>query len=682
MADELNITEEARDDIALAVMQRFRRAKEWRDTYVVHQGMSASALMNRSEYQYRREYTPGDAEQMMASFGFCPTRYMGIVQQKTNATFNWKLDLVLTSLDTLFTVTPTPEPDLDDASRRRIRDGVRRELMQRMADSGIADPSLLLTNRGDVDYRIEDYLAEQVQVLKQVEQARIVSTATGAAAKMQTRMRDVLVEGGFRQEYGHFTFDQILHGRGVIRFPHFRNIATLSHNSKRSGVHMTTAVRPVFSHVRVQDFYPIDDASDLRENTGNTERTEITKHELIRLTKVPGYQEDQILDILEEYAFKNRNWLGPEDDSTRAAGWWGPDGTTPILIHEGYFSGDELREYGIDGLEPHDMYSARVEVCAWRTIRCQLLEYPKGPGRTYSQVPFVPTGKNLYDAIGMGAMLWDEEQRVNRLMHLFEHNIDWATRPPVMANKAAFSTPSDADLITPGGQYDVEERFGTTGSMPDAMRTMNPISAQYHLIMTQVGALLRQADESCGVPAFAYSSQDFGRSSLGEYTQRMSNALRTIKGLAQNEDFFFVEPAFTELFRHEMLADPDLTVGQDINVVIRGMTGLLREDIAAQRQQAILPMIINGANQGLVPEEAVRYAVRQMLEQAGFPVDALGMSDPVIDNALAVAANQPLPGGLPAGQQVPQLDGRSGPIPNANFASPDGLSNLSQSGPF
>lgn len=680
MAEEINVSEKAKDDLAAAVIDRFRRAREWRQSYRVHQNQTAESLMTRAAAQYAREYMPEDAASMTESFGFCPTRYYGIVQQKTNATFNWKMDLVITSLDTLFTVTPTPEPDLDDASRKRIRDGVRRELLQRMADAGIADANLLLTARGDVDDRMQDFLTEQVQLLKEVEQARIVSLATGSASKLQSRMRDVLVEGGFRQQYGFFTFDQILHGRGVMRFPHFRDVVTLEHK-KATGVKLVTETRPVFTHVRVQDFYPIDDAPDLQTNTGSTERTDITKSELIRLTKVKGYDADTIVDILEEFEFRNRNWLSAEDHD-RDAGWWNLDETTPLLVHEGFFTGDELREYGVDGLDATDLVSARIEVCAWRTIRCELLDFPSKSGRSYTQVPFVIAGKGLYDALGMGAMLWDEEQRVNRLLHTFEHNIDWASRAPIMRNKSAFDNPNDAELIVPGGQYDVEERFGVTGSMPDALRTMNTVSAQYHLIMTQVGAILRQADESCGVPAFAYSSQDFGRSSLGEYTQRMSNALRTIKGLAQNEDFYFVEPAFTQLFHYEMMDDPELTIGQDINVVIRGMTGLLREDIAAQRQQALLPTLINGAEQGLVPETAVRYAVRQMLEQAGFPVDALGMSDPVIDNALAVAATMPLPGGMPTGQQVPQVDARSGPIPSANVASPTGISNLSQTGPL
>ena len=193
------------------------------------------------------------------------------------------------------------------------------------------------------------------------------------------------------------------------------------------------------------------------------------------------------------------------------------------------------------------------------------------------------------------------------------------------------------------------------------------------------------ADEDCGIPAFAYSAQDFGRSSLGEYTQRVSNALRTIKGMAINEDMRLIEPMFTGLFQYLMINEPELRDGQDINLQVRGITGLLKEDLQAQKQQQILPSLLGARSQG-VPnlEKPIEYAIRQLLEQAGFPIDALGLTDPVIENALAVAANQPVQGVTPAGPQAPTLDGRSGNIPASNVVQPNGVQsyNLNQISPI
>jgi hypothetical protein len=676
MAD-VKTSVEQRDTLADVVCTRYRRARDYRDSYIVHQGNSYSRLLSRANSQYRREYTDDDRGMLEQSFGFCPTRYMGVVQQKVNATVAWSNDLIVNNLDAMFTVAPSPRPELDKSSLDRIRRGVKRELTEKMLQAGIADPQLLLDAKGKPAQRIEDFLAERVRALHKVELSRIISLASDSAQEAQTRMRDVMVAGQFRQAYSAYSFDRILTGVGVMRFPDWQRRAVLKHAGKKATLEWKTL--PWFRHVRTVDFYPVCDAIDYQTNTGNTEYTYVTKAELIGMARQDDYFTKEIEDILTEFAYRTRNWLDTDNDPSNREAWWELDETIPLLIHEGFFSGDELKEYGITGIDQLDYVSARIEVCGNRTIRAKLLRMPGGADRSYYAAPFTKIGDNLLDSIGLAAMLWDSEQRVNVLMHLFEHNADWASRPPRLVNPTVFENPNDATQIVPGGQYNVEDRFATSGSLPEPVRSMNMVSAQYHLLMSQVGAILRQADEDCGIPAFAYSAQDFGRSSLGEYTQRVSNALRTIKQAALNEDTYFIEPAFTGLFHHLLQTEPDLAEGQDVGVLVRGMTGLLKEDERQKREAGVMSFVMQGAKDGIVPEQAVRYATRRLLEQAGFPVDALGLSDPVIDSALAVAASQPLQGLTAGGPQVPQLDGRSN-VPSANVASPAGNSQLSVPG--
>lgn len=680
----METTQDQRDELATVVLDRYRRAKEYREGHIVHQGKSFESMINRAEHQFRREYTREDADAMTEAFGVPPTRYLGIVQQKVIATQAWTNDLVVNNLDSMFTVTPSPNPTLDKKSLDRIREGVRDDLRRRMAEAGLADAALLLDADGKPAARMENFLLEQVRALKQVEQSRIVALASGSAKTVQATMRDLMIQGNFRQAFSMYTFDRSLYGIGVMKFPDWRRKPLLAHGSN-GGAKLTWQTVPWFRHIRVKDFYPIADAIDYQTNTGNTEFTYVTKAELINMARQKHYFRAEIEGIIEDHAYKTRNWIDGDGQDDQ---WWNLDETIPLLIHEGFFSGDELREYGITGLDSLDYVSARIEVCGGRTILARLIGMPGGAAeRSYYAAPFHKTGDNLYDVLGMGAMLWDSEQRVNRIMALFEHNIDWASRPPIMTNPNTFENPSDARNIVPGGQYTVEDRFGTSAAMPEPIRPMNAVSAQYHLLLTQVGAILRQADEDCGIPAFAYGAQDFGKSSLGEYSQRMTNALRTIKQAALNEDIFFIEPAFTGMFNHLMTTEKDIASGQDVNVMVRGMTGLLQEDQRIQRQQSVLPLLLQAGGPPqpgeapIVPAMAVRYAVRQLLDQAGFPVDALGMSDPEIDNALAVAAGQPLPGATPGGPQVPKVDGRSGAGAIANTASPSGASAISLPSP-
>lgn len=676
---EIKTTQKERDTMADVVLARYRRARDYRRSYVLFQQRSVDGLMTRAEHQFNREYTNRDAASMTDAFGFCPSRYYGLVNQKVTAGLAWKTDLVLLGLDSMFTVRPTPEPEIGVSMRKRIRTNLERELVMRMAEAGVADPDMLLTPDGAVAKPVQAWLEQQADALRKVEQARVAGAATAGADRMQRRMRDILLQGDFRRAYMSFSHDQILHGRGVMRFPKAVRKPHLQHTS--SGMKYGWRTVPQFQNVPVQQFYAVDDSDTLTTNTGNTERTDVSRAALIAAADQKGYYRDQIEKIIAEFEYKSRNWLDPDDQERHDDVWWGLDETIPILIHEGFFSGDELAEHGISGVDSMEYVSARVEVCGGRTIKCDLIEQPYGGGRSYYQASHVRTGTGLYDSVGMAALLWDSEQRINRMMHIFEHNLDWAARPPILKNKNAFDNPLDANNISPGGQYEVEERFGVTGSMPDSLRTMNTTSAQYHLIMTQINAILTQADAESGLPSYAYTGTNFGESSLGEYTQRMSNALRAIKMLAIREDMDFIEPAFHGLFEQEVLIDKDLQIGQDVDLVIRGMTGLLKEDVTQQKQRSLLPLLVNGGQSGLVPQEATNYAVYQLLSQAGFPMDALGISDPVLENALSVAADRPVETAGAATQQVPTVDGRSGPIPSTNVAQPNGMSNLTQTAP-
>lgn len=673
MAD-IKVNAEGRDEIAQVVIERFRRAREHKSNHIVHQGKSIETLLNRANHQYRREYTSDDADAMRESFGFCPSRYYGLVQLKTNAVVAWKSDLMINNLDSAFTVAPSPVPELDQASLDRIRDGVKRELVQRMVASGVVDPNLLLNTDGKLNAPVETFLQDQVRALKRIEDARIVSLASVKAEEMRAAMRDALVQGGYRSEYQLFSFNQVLQGVGIMRFPDYRRVPVIKHRGRRAVEEFE--VRPVFRNVRPEDFYPISDGgSDLQNCTAVLEVQNVTKAELINMMGIDGYDAGNIEKVLDEYQHSyTRDWLSPDHAHDKET-FWGLDETIPILIHEGFLSGSELADAGVTGVGLDEYVNATVIVCGGFTIRITLNKAPTNFPRSYHAAAFTKCGSDVWDVLGIGAMLWDTEQRINRMMHMYEHNLDWSARTPLMRNTAGLKDADDLEIV-PGQTYDIGEAYGPTGNVPDPIRPMKGYSAQYQLIMNQLQILMRQADEECGVPAYAYGAQDFGRSSLGEYTQRMSNALRVIKACALNEDIGFIEPAFRHLFIDLMKEDENLREGQDVDLVIRGMTGILKSDIENTRHQETFLLVAQLYGQGMVGKPVMDYGLRQMLSEAGYPVDALGMEDPQIDLAFAKAANTPQPSMAGTGQQVPTLDGRSG-VPIQNVANPDGSSNAS-----
>lgn len=666
MADETPTTY---DDLAEIAVDRYLRARQYRQQAIIYQGLSYESLLLRADAQVNRQYTPDDARRMTEAFGFCPSRYYPLAAFKTQAVTAWRMNLVAPNLDALYTIAPTPNPSLDRDTQENIKAQVRRRLIERMQQAGVADANLLLTVKGKPARQLEAFLRDQVRELKKVEENLALSVARQQAEHISMHMQDVLAQGGFRESYQLYATDAVKYGLGVMRFVPGARIPMLSHTS--NGAAWRWQVQPQFKHVPTPDFFPVPDSNSLATNTGNTEYSNITKAALIDLTRNSHYSSDQIAKVLDNFRNRPRNWL--ESSDTDQADYWELDQTIPLLIHEGFFSGGELAEHGITGYDKLEYVTARVEVCGGTTIRAEIIRLPTGADRTFFAAPYNKIGSGILDCIGLPAQVYDHEQRINTLLHLFENNADWASRPPVLVNTSAFADPNDAMSVVPGGTYDVQERFGATGSMPDPMKIMQTASAQYHLLMTQVNAIIRDSDEITGLPGFALGgSQGLGNASLGEYSQRVSNSLRIIQQILLNEDLFFIEPAMTTLFHWVIKDDPTLLKGADVQIVVRGTTGLMQRDTATQRLQSIASLAL-GDQSGLVSPQVKEYVLRQMYEQAGVPADALGVTNPLIEAALAQAAVAPAGTFAPMGQQVPGLDGRSrAAFTSGVLASPTG----------
>src|SRR5699024_7930038 len=138
----------ARDNIAKIVIDRLRRANKFKCNDIIHQGKSFYDLSVRASMQYRREYTCEDKFKIQENFKTEATRYYGLTQIKVNATRAWKRDLVLNNFDSMMTVFPTPEPELDDESVKRVRIQAERRLLQLVSERGLHDLSMVFDENG------------------------------------------------------------------------------------------------------------------------------------------------------------------------------------------------------------------------------------------------------------------------------------------------------------------------------------------------------------------------------------------------------------------------------------------------------------------------------------------------------------------------------------------------------
>lgn len=666
------------DSIAKIVMARFRDARQSKTNFRPYQDKSVITLLDEADRAMEKRFTPKQADALTKAFGFCPTRFYGLAATKTLEIANWKSELVAGDPGGLVTIAPTPWPRLSDADTLRIKQQIKSDLMERMVSAGVGDPTQLLSARnGRLHPLVKDFLEGKVKELRQIEQARIIAAATQAATVARVAMRDTVVEGDFREAYASFSLQQIKYGVTFVRFPLMKRRVVISGaNNGKGKLERKWETVPTFASVSPWNMFPTNDGATLQECTATMEYREVNKMTLVGMARDPRYKQEAILDILETYSLRSRTWLFPEaaqleSENGQMATYWGPEELVGVLHHEGLVSGRDLQDFGMSGYEPWQVYSVRAEICCGRTIRLEVKNPLTELSSSYAGAKFDDLGPGVWNAVGVPGILHDTEERLQTLMHLWENNVDWALRPPLQTNPEALKNAAEAKNIVPGGQYEISDMIGP-GVSPDPIRAIRGPSAQYQILYPLITAVIRQADHEVGVPSLSDMST-FGRGSLGELSARVSQAVRRVRTAAYTEDRA-MKPIWYVLWQYVLEKRPELQENADLDFDYVGIVGLLQAEQARKLKMEVLQLARGAVQDQAAGPDMLTYAYNDVLKDLGVPTQMLGMGDPLIDNAMAVALKV---GGPPVGTgmpMVPQLDGRSGnisSIPTA-VAAPNG----------
>lgn len=670
------------DSIASIVMQRFRDSRQSKTNNRVYQNKSTIRLHREADYALEKRYTPEQEQTLTHAFGFCPTRYYGLSAAKTVAIANWKSELVAGDPGALVKIIPTPDPRLPRASVLKIKEAVKYELIKRMVDNGVGDPRMLLSvANGRLHESVKRFLDDKAMALREIEKAKITAAALSAADRIQIKMRDVVVEGSFREAYASFSHDQLKYGIGIIRFPHWQRRVILADNQDFKGKpERKWSVVPTFAHVSPWNFFPTNDGRSVIDCTAVMEYREVNKAQLVNMTRDPRYNKEEILAILDKYSMRARTWLFPESADTisengETSRYWGPEELVAVIHHEGYVTGYDLHKFGLTGYEDTEIYNIRAEICCGHTILIEVKDPTKTLPRSYATTKFDEQGPGIWNTIGVPAILQDTQDRVNVMLHCIENNIDWTLRPPLMTNPEALNNPADASRIMPGGKYQISDMLAP-GQVPDPIRAIRGPTAQYQIAWPIVLQMIRQADTEIGVPDLA-DMNTFGRGSLGELSARVSQAVRRVRNAAFSEDTS-MKVIWQVLFEYVLEENPALIENADLSMNYVGVVGLLAQEQERKAKMERLQLAVQATQAGGAPPEVAKFAYQDILKDYGLPTEALGYGDPLVDNAIAIAMQGgPTAAGAGGGiPQVPKLDGRSGAIsaiPTA-IAQPNGAS--------
>jgi hypothetical protein len=596
--------------------------------------------------------------------------FFNITETKTEALEAWIRDVIMPAGDKSWSLAPSPIPDLPEA--------VREQVVRTVID-GLAQQILAGTATVD-DVRA----AGNAEYDRQM--AAVVDEAKKRAGRMEQKMQDQLVEGGYYSAMSDFLADLKQYPLAVLKGPVVRSVKRLKW-AKDGSPDVQREDVPTWYAVSPHDYYPGPNSRKPSEGF-ICEVIRLDRRELSELRDLPGYSAAAIDAVLttgsttgttlnvqgdsERATLENRDSskrTGQEDSQIEGIEFWGQ------------VTGRQLSDWGT--VEGVDDLNKVYEVCAilvgTYVIRAVLNPDPLGR-RPYSVSSFIKVrGSQIGRAVP--EKMQDCQDGMNATMRAVVNNIAICSLPQTALDMSVVHPSQATANVYPGKiwPYDGAKANGRT-----------PVNMFFP--PNNVAEMLRaaeyfatQADERTLIPRYSYGDQDVGGAAqtASGLSMLMSAAGRGIKRVLAYLDQDVLNDSLTRLHDWNLmyLEDDDWSpVKGDVQVVARGILAVLVKDQVQMRRQEFLNITANPIDQGIIGTRGRATILREIAK--GLDLDAekvvpsdeelqrLAQSNIAAQEQAAMASAAGPVAARAAGQKPAPLPPGGGPLPSAMGGAP------------
>lgn len=607
--------------------------------------------------------------------------YVNLTSVKCRAATSWLRDTLLgTGSDKPWGLEPTPEATLPPQVVQSLQAKMAQQLMTIM-ETGGTPPD-------------QEQLRQIALQMKDAAMREMQEEAGQRIDRMERKMEDQLVEGGWIKALNEFLDDIVTFPFAVLKGPVKRKRKTLRWANGK--LVPAEEIRNEWERVDPFLFYWAPWSSEINDGF-LIERHKLTREDLQALLGVPGYNDDAIRSVLQDFDQGSLNeWLWTDSAQTVAEG---KDTTQTIFTTDliealqlwDSVEGKVLREWGLSAKEIPDptlTYPCEVWLIGNTVIRA-VLNYDQ-LGRkpyyvtSYEKVPGAVAGKGVTD------LCRDSQAMVNAAARSLANNMGISSGPQVGVNVSRLPPGEDITEMYPWKIWQFQSSEFNDGSQP---LTFFQPGSNANELMAVFEKFSARADEDTMIPRYmtGESTPGAGRTSSG-LSMLISNAGKGIKQVITNIDQNVIVPCIERLYQDNLryAQDPDL-IG-DVRAVARGATSLVVKEAEAVRRQEFLALVLNspvaqqivgmdgaaellreqarnlaGNVDRIVPNRPTMSAM-QMLQQQNMQLQQqiqamMGAAQEVLSAPAGGATSSPAPRNLlPDGSQV---GGREG-----NFVSP------------
>jgi hypothetical protein len=508
--------------------------------------------------------------------------YINLTSVKCRAATSWLRDTLLgTGTDKPWSLDATPEPTLPPDILQGLQAEMAQEL-QMLMEQGMQTPS-------------QEQLREIAVRMKDAMMRRIKEEAEERVDRMERKMEDQLAEGGWSQALNEFLDDIVTFPYGVLKGPIKRKRKTLEWQNGQ--LVPVEKIRNEWQRVDPFMLYWAPWSWELGDGFV-IERHRMTAEDLQALLGVPGYNDDAIRTILNDFTGGGlKQWLWTDASKAQAEGKYVTesilsDDLVDALQLWDSVKGSLLREWGLTAKEVPDpdlSYPCEVWLIGNTVIRAVLNYDPLGRKpyylTSYENLPGSVDGKGVTD------LCRDSQDMVNASARSLANNMGISSGPQVGVNVSRLPPGEDITEMHPWKIWQFQSSEFNDGSQPLTFFQPNSNSAELMAVFEKFSA---RADEDTMIPRYmtGESSPGAGRTSSG-LSMLISNAGKGIKQVISNIDQNVIVPAIERLYQDNLRysQDPDL-VG-DVNIVAKGATSLVVKEAEAVRRNEFLQLVLN-----------------------------------------------------------------------------------------
>lgn len=508
--------------------------------------------------------------------------YVNLTSVKCRAATSWLRDTLLgVGADKPWALDATPVPDLPPDVVESLQADMQQELMMLMEQGG--------------EMPSEEQLRQIALSMKDRAMRAMKEEAEDRVDRMERKMEDQLVEGGWHKAFNEFLDDIVTFPYAVMKGPIKRKRKVLKWNG--SQLEPTEVIRNEWERVDPFMLYWAPWAWSINDGFV-IERHRMTHEDLQALIDVPGYNNDAIREVLGHFSGGSlKEWLWSDTAKATAEG----KNTTYAVVTDDLIDalqlwdsvpGRDLREWGMseeDIPDPDLNYPCEVWLIGSIVIRAVLNYDPLGRKpyylTSYEKIPGAVDGKGVTD------LCRDSQDMVNASARALANNMGIASGPQVGVNVSRLPPGENIEQMHPWKIWQFESAEYADSSPPLNFFQPNSNAGELMAVFEKFSA---RADEDTMIPKYMTGEHTpgAGRTSSG-LSMLISNAGKGIKQVISNIDQNVITPMVERLYQDNLRYSDDQDLIGDVNIIARGANSLVVKEAEAVRRNEFLQLVLN-----------------------------------------------------------------------------------------